>query len=228
MTPILYELATAKGQLLSPWCWHARMALAHKNIAADFRPISFTERQNLENADGKTLPFLVEGDTITIDSKSICQRLEDLKPNPTLFPEGVSAYLFYHRYCQVMLQPTIAKMIVADIPSVLADPDRDYFIASREARFGKKLSEVSANRDDMKPALNQQLEPFRQALGNGDYISGNSPAMADYLLFGMLQWARVSSPYELYDKDDSIAVWMESMRDLYDGIGGIRGNYLPA
>ena len=43
--------------------------------------------------------------------------------------------------------------------------------------------------------------------------------MADYLLFGVLQWARVSSPFEVIAADDIISGWMENMLDLHGGLG---------
>ena len=39
--------------------------------------------------------------------------------------------------------------------------------------------------------------------------------MADYLLFGVLRLARVSSPFEVIAADDIISGWMENMLDLH-------------
>ena len=64
-----------------------------------------------------------------------------------------------------------------------------------------------------------QLEPFRKAMAKTGWISGNAPAMADYALFGILQWARVCSTFKVIDDDDMIASWMEKMLDLHDGFG---------
>lgn len=218
--PIFYDLITKDGAALSPWCWHARMALAHKGITPDVVSLPFTQKDQVIAAGGKSFPLMVEQDgTISDDSKLICHRLEDIQPTPSLFPEGVPAYNFMHRYVQTIVFPTLVKIIMQDIPNVLDGADRSYFIESREARFGKTLAEVCANRDEMRTVLSTQLDPFRKAINVEGFVAGAAPAMADYLLFGTLQWARVCSPYPLVEDDDVIAIWMEKMLDLFDGLG---------
>ena len=41
--PVIYELTSTGGVALSPWCWHARMALAHKGIEPEIRQHCFTD-----------------------------------------------------------------------------------------------------------------------------------------------------------------------------------------
>ena len=221
--PIFFDLISADGRGLSPWCWHAKMAVAHKGLDVEMKSLSFTQKGQVIDAGGKSFPCMVEDNgTVSDDSKIITDRLEDLVPEPSLFPGGMAsrtAYDFMHNYIQTMIFPNIAKMVVADIPNVLAGDDKAYFIESREARFGKTLAEVSANRDEVRETFQKQLEPFRKAMAKTGWISGDAPAMADYLLFGALQWARVCSPYKIINDDDVIAAWMEKMLDLFDGLG---------
>lgn len=221
--PILYDLVSADGRAFSPWCWHAKMAIAHKGLEVEMRSRHFTEKDEMIAAGGKTYPCMVEADgTISDDSKIITDRLEELIPEPSLFLDGVASRTDYdsmHQYVQTEIFPNVAKMIIADIPQILADKDKAYFIKSREERFGKPLAEVSANRDEIREAFHAKLEPFRKAMSKTGWISGDSPAMADYLLFGILQWSRVCSSYSIIDKDDVIASWLEQMLDLFDGLG---------
>ncbi|MGU9961760.1 MAG: glutathione S-transferase C-terminal domain-containing protein [Candidatus Puniceispirillales bacterium WSBS_2018_MAG_OTU23] len=222
--PIFYDLISKDGAALSPWCWHARMAIAHKGITPSIIPLSFVEIDQLVTAGGKSFPLMVEDDgTISDDSKTIVERLEIISPEPTLFPGGAAGrgfYSFLHRYIQTIITPTIATMVLVDIPNVLDEASRSYFIESREKRFGKTLAEVCADRDASRKTLSLQLDPFRKVMqSGGGFISGDAPAMADYLLFGTLQWARVCSPYKLLEDDDAIAAWMEVMLDLFDGLG---------
>jgi glutathione S-transferase len=124
-----------------------------------------------------------------------------------------------HRYVQTIMFPTMVGIIIVDIPDVLDGEDRAYFIESREKRFGKPLAEVCHGREDALKTLNLQLDPFRKAMAENGFLSGAVPAMADYLLFGVLQWARVCSPVQLVQSDDTIASWMGKMLDLHDGLG---------
>ena len=50
------------------------------------------------------------------------------------------------------------------------------------------------------------------------YVSGKTPAFADYILFGAFQWARAVSPLRLLEPDDPVYAWRERMLDLYDGL----------
>lgn len=219
--PILFDLVTTDGRALSPWCWHARMALAHKGVEVDYRPHRFTDKTDLHAYGGKSFPALVDTDgTVLTDSMDIVMHLEATHPEPSLFPMGnAAAYRFMHRYVQTIMFPTFVKIIIEDIPGTLDGDDKAYFIESREARFGKSLQEVCAESETAKQTLNLQLDPFRKAMADGGYVSGSAPAMADYLLFGVMQWARVSSPKQLLDQDDVITTWMEGMLDLFNGMG---------
>ncbi len=221
--PIFYNLITKDDRSLSPWCWHAKMAVAHKGLDVEMRHRSFTQKDEVIAAGGKSYPCMIEADgTISDDSKAITDRLEQLIPAPSLFPGGMAsrtAYDFFHFYVQTVITPSIAKIVMMDIPNQLDDPDKAYFIESREARFGKSLAEFCAQRDDVKETLKTQLEPFRKAMAKTGWISGDGPAMADYVLFGTLQWARICSTYQIIDSDDVIATWMEKMLDLHDGLG---------
>ena len=49
------------------------------------------------------------------------------------------------------------------------------------------------------------------------WICGAQPAYGDYILFSVLQWARIASPQELFNKSEPLDQWRERMLDLYDG-----------
>jgi glutathione S-transferase len=199
------------------------MAIAHKGFDVEFLDRHFTQKDEVVAAGGKSYPCMVEPDgLVSDDSRIITDRMEELIPKPSLFPGGIASrttYDFIHCYVQTVIAPSIAKMVVVDIPEVLDDSDKTYFIESREARFGMTLAEFSADRDKAREKFKTQLEPFRRAMAKTGWVSGDEPAMADYVLFGAMQWARVSSGYPIISTDDAIASWMEKMLDLHDGLG---------
>ena len=98
--PVFYDLITTDGRALSPWCWHARMALAHKGIAVDRREHCFTDKQQMIDAGGKSFPLLVDDNGSVHDRFfGYCHASGSHRPEPTLFPgNGVAAYRFMHRY----------------------------------------------------------------------------------------------------------------------------------
>ena len=68
-------------------------------------------------------------------------------------------------------------------------------------------------------SLNTILDPLRLTLHAHDFLGGESPLYADYLVFGSLQWARAISPFRLLEEDDPVRDWFERCLDLFDGLG---------
>ena len=62
------------------------------------------------------------------------------------------------------------------------------------------------------------LDPLRVSLRTQPFLSGGTPAYADYIVFSLLQWARIVSDFHLIEATDPIAAWRERMLDLHDGL----------
>ena len=60
---------------------------------------------------------------------------------------------------------------------------------------------------------------MRSMLTYQPFLGGQSPLFADYIVFGALQWARVTTPFRLLENDDSIGAWFERCLDLHGGLG---------
>ena len=81
----LYELVGSDPQRrFSPYCWRARMALAHKGLDATPVPWRFTETERLAFANHDKVPVLVDGETaVGIPGRS---RNISSAPIPTVRP----------------------------------------------------------------------------------------------------------------------------------------------
>jgi glutathione S-transferase len=223
MTVTLYELCGSDpARPFSPHCWKTVMSLAHKGI--DFRreQVPFTAIPEVEDGVGKTVPIIRDGDTVVVDSFEIALYLDRTYPDrPSLFKgEGGQAMArFVESWAATQIHTVLIGRILLDIYAMLGEPDQGYFRESREARFGMPLeqaAEVGARRFDL---LRDRLDPMRMMLKRQPFIGGGSPLFCDYILFGALQWARVTSPAQLLEADDPVAQWFETCLDLYDGIG---------
>ncbi|GIT26503.1 MAG: hypothetical protein CM1200mP41_25470 [Gammaproteobacteria bacterium] len=62
MTRQVYDLCGANDVRFSPYCWRTRMALAHKQLDAEFLAWHFTEQEKLKFSGSRTVPVLVDGD----------------------------------------------------------------------------------------------------------------------------------------------------------------------
>ena len=52
-----------------------------------------------------------------------------------------------------------------------------------------------------------------------DWLGGDGALFVDYMLFGTMQWPRVSSAFPMLEADDPVTQWFERMLDLHGGIG---------
>ncbi|WP_315771860.1 MULTISPECIES: glutathione S-transferase family protein [unclassified Bradyrhizobium] len=218
----LYELVgTDAGRPFSPYCWRARMALAHKGLSAESIPWRFTEKSAIAPHGSEKVPVMLDGDRAVADSWAIANYLEDTYPDrPSLFggAGGRAMARFLNAWGDIAIVGGIFPLIIADIPKNLAAEDADYFRASREARFGKSLEEVMASRDQAVIGFRRSLEPLRQTLKTQAFIGGDTPDYADYIVFGGFQWARVVSPFKLLEESDSVHAWRERLLDAFDGL----------
>jgi len=222
MTLQLYELVgTDAGRPFSPFCWRTRMALAHKGLEAGSIPWCFTEKGAIAPHGSDKVPVLLHAGKPVVDSWAIANYLEDNFPDrPSLFGGEGGRYIcrMINSWGDIAVNGGIFPLIVADIPSHLGAVDREYFRKSREARLGRKLEEVAAERDKTVVAFRRSLEPLRQTLKAQPFLGGASPNYADYIAFGGFQWARVVSPFKLLEADDPVHAWREKLLDAFDGV----------
>ncbi len=213
----LYDLAGADPDLrFSPYCWRARLALAHKGLEVETVPWRFTDKDVIASSGQGLVPVLVDGDATVTDSWAIAAYLEERYPDrPSLFggPGGMAPTRFVNAWADTVLNPGLARLILADVFSVLHEKDRAYFRQTREARFGMPLEQVSADRESRLPAFRQSLEPVRAVLRAQPFLSGEQPAYADYIVLGSFQWARCVSSLELLGPDDPVAAWRGRLLD---------------
>jgi len=216
----LFELCGRDpARIFSPYCWRIRMALAHKGLAFEAVPWRFTDKQALAFANHDKVPVLQDGECTVADSWEIATYLDAAYPGaPSLMRGNAEPYLFISAWTDTVLHAGLARLIVSDIPPLLDEADRAYFVQSRQARFGRTLAEVTAGREERLPEFRASLLPLRHALRGRDFLGGAAPDYADYIVFGGFMWARVVSALDLLEPTDTIHGWRERMLDLFGGM----------
>jgi glutathione S-transferase len=223
MSRILYSLAGEdESRPFSPHCWKSVMALHHKGLEFEEKPLAFTEIPTVEGGVTKIVPLLRDEDTLVSDSFQIALYLEETYPYaPSLFGgEGGKAMArFVEGYSQTTIHPAVTAIALTDIHNMLAPADQAYFRKSREAMFGKALEEVFPDREAAIAAFPDKLRPLRHMLRSQAFIGGDSPLFGDYIVFGALQWLKVATGSVHLPADDPALEWFERCLDLYDGLG---------
>ena len=222
MTILLYDLVGEDpNRPFSPHCWKAAMSLVHKGLDFKSVPTRFLEVDKVEGGMSKTVPVIRDGNRVVGDSFAIALYLEETYPDrPTLFGgEGGKAMArFVERWSQTQLHPFLGSAALMDIYERQDEQNGVYFRESREVRYGKPLEEVAADRDGHLAGFRKKLEPLRSTLEYQPFIGGKSPLFADYIVFGALQWVRVTSTYQFLETGDVIAAWFERCLDLHGSV----------
>ncbi len=220
MAIVLYDLVGADDRRFSPNCWRTRMALAHKGLAHEARATRFTEIGSICDGAQKTLPAIEDQGRVLSNSWTIAEYLEQRYPDrPSLFGGDAGLTRFLEAWLNTVVHPATNRMIVQDICDHLTPEDKDYFRATREQRWGEPLAQVQAGREKRLEDYRAMLQPLRAPLAEAPYLGGRQPRYADYLVFGVFQWARSVSRFKLLAADDPLATWFGRCLDLYDGIG---------
>ncbi|MDH2421117.1 glutathione S-transferase N-terminal domain-containing protein [Cobetia amphilecti] len=227
MTPVLYELRGRDDRLrFSPFCWRARLALAHKGIEAELVPMLFTDKSPIDFCDSTTVPVLKDAHGVAMDSYDIFKHLDAHYPDSgdglLIGDAHAEARLnFVKVYTEQVMAVGFFRLVALDLLAAIHPDDREYFRTSREARFGMSFEEFN-NVEAARGILDSAFKPLRGLLANQPFMDGDAPAAADYLVFGFFIWAHIvsdTSPFgETEDAGDSLVQWRERMMDLHDGM----------
>lgn len=222
MALVLYERLCADDRRPSPFCWRARLALAHKGLAPEIRALKFTEGEQVAFSGQTRVPVLVDGETVIHDSWAIACYLEDSYPEaPSLFDGagGRALCRLVNHWVDHSLQRALAPVLAPYLLAVVQPEDRSYYRQTREAQFGMTMEQLAARRPALLEALSPVLEPLRQRLAETPFLCGARPAYADYLVFGEFQLARSVCDSDLLGEgEDALRNWRSLMLDLFDGL----------
>ena len=222
MTITMYDLAGIEpDRRFSPFCWRAKMALAHKGLAVETVPWRFTEKDKLPTPNAGRVPVIVDEGRVVHDSTAIADYLDEHYPErPSLFGGEIGRALtrFVQNWTETVLQPGLIRLVLMDIYRHIGPEDQAYFRRDREQRFGTTLEDFVEDREARLPAFRASLDPLRRTIERQDFVSGAAPAYPDYIVFGAFQWARAISDFELLAADDPVRAWRGRMLDLHGGL----------
>jgi glutathione S-transferase len=218
----LYELRGLDDRRYSTFSWRSKMALLHKGLAFETRPVRISDKAALAFSGQGNVPILVDGDKTVVDSWKIAEYLEDAYPEaPSLFGGGGRAQAkFFNSWTDRQVIPAIVPYLAIGVPSIVDAEDGAHVRKQMQKFFGAPLEDLAAKREDALKKFRVVMAPVRDVLkGGAKFLGGDRPLYADYILFGVTLWARMVSPVEVFPADEPIAAWNERMLDLYDGVG---------
>src|SRR5258708_8726753 len=135
----LYDLAGAESERrFSPYCWRAKLALAHKGLATETIPWRFTDKDVIAFSEQGRVPVLVDGDRVVSDSWAIATYLEETySDRPSLFggPAVKTVTRFVNSWADSIVAPEISRLVLIDTYSHLHEEYRAYFRHTRQKRI---------------------------------------------------------------------------------------------
>jgi glutathione S-transferase len=218
----LWELGGRDDCRFSTFSWRTRLALHHKGLSFAVHPVAVSDKAAIGFSGQGKVPILRHDGRVIPDSWAIAVYLEKEFPErPTLFGGEIGQTLthVFNVWADRELIPALIPFLMRDVLDCVGEADGAHLRLQIESAMKKTLEDLSAGREQAVQAFRRKLQPVRKALETRNFLGGAAPAYADYVLFGLLQWARVISPAEVLEHGEAVAAWFERVLYFYDGVG---------
>ena len=217
MNAHIHDLALADGRRLSPYCWAAKLALAHKGLNFDTTATRFIDIPAIHGGAYKTVPVVDLGPATIGDSYDLALHLEDAYPDVPLLFEGEGGRKVTRIVGGQMAYAMgkIARVIAVDINASLDAETQAYFRPSREKAFKTTLEDAAADLDGGVAVARDALTPLRLMLRKQPFVGGDAPLFGDFLVAGVVQWTKVVGTVDFFGADAPIAEWFGRIGERY-------------
>ena|ERR1700722_14123357 len=221
MTPLtLYQFAT------SPFCAKVRKIMDFKGLDYRIVEVDYLERKELVVASGQLMvPALTleHGETI-IDSDRIAVRLEELYPEPTIFPpEWRGVHLALAAYFDGAFEDVLFRAALPDEISHYARHGHDreaFYRLIRERKYGVGFcDEAIANHTAHWAHALELMAPIDETLNHRAFLLGRI-GYADFALYGQLSYFAITGTLK-------IPAEMENLRAFYGRMDRISATLDP-
>ena len=195
----------------APWstnCERVALALGYKGVKSEDVWIEYSDRSPVEQVSGQPLVPVVDFDgEIVYDSPRILARLEELHPDPPLYPTAPARRaeldVFVEWFQHVWKRPP------NEIERILGLPDTD----------PNEIAELSRLMDEW-------LDLFERMLDGRDYLFGEKFSAADCIAYPFLKYAagrdpaddelfhRIMDDHQSVDGRPRLAAWIERVGAL--------------
>ena len=209
----------------SPFAEKIRAILGYKNLAwkSVFQPMVMPKPDMQALTGGyRRIPILQIGNQIICDTMLICDVLEHLSPEKTLYPTGLKgAARTVAQWADGMLfpvamaynfQPAGAAHVFKDQPA----DNLKAFAADRQAMRG---GAARMNPADATASYKSYLRRISSMLDGQSFLLGNSPSVADFAVYHPLWFTRKIVPpvAGVLDATPALLAWMDRIAAFEQG-----------
>jgi maleylpyruvate isomerase len=154
-------------------CERVALALAYKGLEVEWVEVPYDDRRLVEELSGQPLvPVLLDGDLVLPDSPAILRHLEELRPEPALYPREparraeVETFLDWFNHVWKRAPNLLYEEVTKSEPN-----------ADRVEELGSRVTAA--------------LDRFEALLDGREFLLGDSVGVADVTAFPFLKYMSV-------------------------------------
>jgi glutathione S-transferase len=207
----------------SPFSEKIRKVFAHKKVSwrAVEQPVIMPKPKLIPLTGGyRRIPVLQIGADVYCDTGIIIRKLDELFPEPTLYPNGLEAAahqmnIFADRRMFWSTTPVIFEKLAAVVPKA--------FIEDRSKMMqGADFGQIPAQAPDARNQLRAYLDMMDRQLEHTTYMLGESFSLADAALYHPVWFLQSEqSSFELAQKFPNLMRWFKRIDAM--GHGNMKG-----
>jgi glutathione S-transferase len=188
------------GFALSTYVRTARLALHEKGVAYRLDPVELGNPALAQLHPFARIPSLDDGDFHLYETEAICRYVDEAFPGPSLQPRDVKARARMTQWIGVVNGYCYRSMIGDLVMERLVAPQM-MGRAADEAKIAGAL-----------PAITHQLSVLEQGIGDGPYLAGAEPSLADLFLVPLVFYVSLTPEGQrLLPAAPRIVAWHERM-----------------
>jgi glutathione S-transferase len=208
----------------SPFAEKVRTILGYKGMAwrSVMQPQIMPKPDLVALTGGyRRIPVLQIGNDVVCDTALICDVLEHLQPDHTLYPAGLKgaartvaqwadSTLFWTAMAYNFSPAGAAHMFAGRPPEALA--------AFAEDRKAMRAGAARMNVQDAAPAYKSYLRRINTMVDGQDFVLGAQPSVADFSIYHPLWFTRNIAPLAgILDATPAVLAWMDRIQAFGHG-----------
>lgn len=209
---------------MSPFAEKVRRVLAYKQLPwkSVLIPAVMPKPDLIALTGGnRKTPMLQIGADIYCDTALICDTLEHLQPEPTLYPpheKGLARIMAQWADHQLFWSAMSHSLRPQGAAQLLATQPLDVAKAFAQDRAGMRVAVPRVGPSDAAGACQSYLRRLANMLEDHAYLLGEQPCLADFAAYHPLWFIRVQTPVmaEVLDATPAVVAWMDRMAAFPD------------
>lgn len=181
----------------------------YKQIEHETKNVGYHDKRDLIKATGQDYVPTILSDGQIVTYPNIPDFLEQLRPNPTIYPDKTKALTkAIENWAHYRLEDVVWRYAVVDFPKTFKDDlERWVFVEMQELKRGP-LQLMETRRPEFKADMEAHLQLIEDMLKEHRFLVAETPSLADFAAFGAVN-PLIYSGNNFPDKFAKLRTWYE-------------------